>query len=315
MKNKAGNLIMVLFVIVVIAVFFYYIRTAKEQSSEPNIKNVTVQADTQAFGESLKSKQGKISNDTASENKTKIDNPVIQSGSGIPALNIVIDDVGGNLKLLKEFLSIDADLNFAVMPDLQYTDKSMELIYKSNKTLLLHLPIEPEDSKQMKNPGDFILTSMSDSQIQNKIGEYLNKYAFIDGINNHMGSKGTADARVMKTLTLKIKSFNEQNKKNIFFLDSRTSPKSQAYFYAEKNGLNAIMNQGFLDNQDDEEKIFERIKFFSEKAILENKTITLIGHLRPLTLGAIKRFVLNDIFLSGKIEFKSCKDLLTEPAL
>ncbi|HPG31140.1 MAG TPA: divergent polysaccharide deacetylase family protein [bacterium] len=315
MKNKAGNLITVLVAIILIGVFFYHIRTSIKKKSRSGIKNEITETDTQTLSPRFEHQQEKIADDTDANINAKIIKPMNQSNSGMPALNIVIDDIGGNLKLLKEFLRIDADLNFAVMPDLQYTDKSMELIYQSNKTLLLHLPIEPEDSKQMKNPADFILTSMTDSQIQNKIGEYMNKYEFIDGINNHMGSKGTADSRIMNSLTLKIKSFNEQTKKNIFFLDSRTTSKSQAYFFAKKNGIRAIMNQGFLDNQDNVEKIFDRIKFFSEKAIVDNKTITLIGHLRPLTLEAIKRFILSDMFLSGQIEFTSCKDLLTEPAL
>ena len=232
------------------------------------------------------------------------------------SLVIVIDDVGSNLKLLKEFLSIEAELNFAVIPDLEHTDKSMELIMESGKNLLLHLPIEPENPSHMKNAKDFILTSMTDSEIEKRMSYLFEKYSGIDGINNHMGSKGTADSRLMNILMSKIKSYNMTvSNKKIFFLDSRTSPKTEAYSIAKKYDIGSILNQGFLDNEDNEQKIFDRLNMFYNKSLSEKKTLVVIGHLRHSTLSAIKRFVLSEPFLSGKINFISCKEYLLDKSI
>jgi len=312
-------MIAVVIILIITAVMYYWYPAKKKNNSIIHKNNIRTESiDTSGLTEKFLNAVIEKS-DTLNYSVTQNfeENNISQKNEDkFSSLVIVIDDVGSNLKLLKEFLSIEAELNFAVIPDLEHTDKSMELIMESGKNLLLHLPIEPENPSHMKNAKDFILTSMTDSEIEKRMSYLFEKYSGIDGINNHMGSKGTADSRLMNILMSKIKSYNMTvSNKKIFFLDSRTSPKTEAYSIAKKYDIGSILNQGFLDNEDNEQKIFDRLNMFYNKSLSEKKTLVVIGHLRHSTLSAIKRFVLSEPFLSGKINFISCKEYLLDKSI
>ncbi|MEN6621619.1 MAG: divergent polysaccharide deacetylase family protein, partial [Smithella sp.] len=56
---------------------------------------------------------------------------------------IIIDDIGNDLKVVRELLEIKSDITFAVMPLCRHTRDSAEEVHKAHREVLLHLPMEP----------------------------------------------------------------------------------------------------------------------------------------------------------------------------
>jgi len=56
---------------------------------------------------------------------------------------IIIDDIGHDMKPLRDLLLIDADITFAILPLLRHSREAAETLHKAHRETLLHLPMEP----------------------------------------------------------------------------------------------------------------------------------------------------------------------------
>src|SRR5690606_12189514 len=63
--------------------------------------------------------------------------------------------------------------------------------------LMLHLPMEPTNPKLDPGP-NALLTELADGEIRRRIQWSLDRFAGYVGVNNHMGSRFTLDARAME---------------------------------------------------------------------------------------------------------------------
>jgi len=186
-------------------------------------------------------------------------------------LYIVIDDVGYDLSALKRFLDFPGDMTFAVLPGLPHTREAAEMIHRAGKTVILHQPMEPLGKE---NPGDrAILTTMSDIEIENILERNFAEVPYAVGMNNHMGSKATADERVMRVV------LDFCRRKGILFLDSRTISNADITEKILKEiGTSYISrNSMFLDNEQNKESI---VKAFAVGLGIAKKTgkAVMIGH-------------------------------------
>ena len=66
-----------------------------------------------------------------------------------------------------------------------------------------------------------ITTTMSDNEIRSEVEAAIAAVPGAIGVNNHMGSKATADSRVMQTVLGAVWDAG------LIFLDSRTTPDSR----------------------------------------------------------------------------------------
>jgi hypothetical protein len=185
-------------------------------------------------------------------------------------LYFVIDDVGNNLFQLKPFLDLPLNLTFAVLPGLKYTREAVELIKAAGKDYIIHQPMEAIGSQ---NPGPgALLVGMNEKQVVAIVTDNLKDYFGVRGMNNHMGSAGTADPELMSVL------FNVLKEKNMFFLDSRTTSKSTGRETAEVVGIPFAERSIFLDNSKERMEILEAVEKglgVSEK----NGHAVMIGHI------------------------------------
>jgi polysaccharide deacetylase 2 family uncharacterized protein YibQ len=100
------------------------------------------------------------------------------------------------------------------------------------------------------------------------------------GVNNHMGSAGTADYRLMLVLMSEIK------KRNLFFIDSLTTPRSVGDKCAALYRVPMAKRNVFIDNAED---LDSKIRALEEllRYALKYGTAIGIGHARPGTGEAI----------------------------
>ena len=85
---------------------------------------------------------------------------------------------------------------------------------------------------------------MDENQLTASVHSLLAEIPFIRGVNNHMGSHLTEFDFFMQPVMDSIRGYNPR----LYFLDSRTSPRSIAHAQAQDAGLSAISRDVFLDN-------------------------------------------------------------------
>ncbi len=196
-------------------------------------------------------------------------------------LALIIDDAGYSLEDLQPFLDFPGPLAIAVLPHLPYSTEAARRITAAGKELLLHMPMQPLNGE---NPGPgAIRVNQSDAEIEELLASAFISVPGAHGLNNHMGSRATADLRVMSTL---MRSLKREGK---YFVDSRTTPQSTAASAAAEWGVPFLQRDVFLDNERDAQDIEASISLGAEDARARGKAI-LIGHVHsPQILAIVRR--------------------------
>jgi polysaccharide deacetylase 2 family uncharacterized protein YibQ len=188
---------------------------------------------------------------------------------------VVVDDVGYNLEGLKAFLAIPFPIAFAVLPNLPHSAEAARLIEAAGRELLLHMPMEALNGE---NPGPgAILTSQDERQIESILEASFAELPAAVGMNNHMGSKATADQRVMDVVMRYLAA------RRLFFLDSRTTADTLAPTLAERYGVRLLSRDVFVDNQTDAAYIVKAVRKGVDLARSRGRAV-LIGHVQDAEL-------------------------------
>ncbi|WNR45814.1 divergent polysaccharide deacetylase family protein [Paenibacillus roseipurpureus] len=187
---------------------------------------------------------------------------------------IVIDDFGNNMEGTAEMLKLPIPFTVAVMPFLPSTKQDAQLAHDRGLEVILHLPMEPVRGKRSWLGPGAITTDLSNEEIHKRISAAIDDVPFAIGINNHMGSKATADERVMKILIDICKE------RNLILLDSRTTPKSLIGKIADSRGVPHAENQLFFDDLYTYSHISKQMEKL-KRLIHDKDEVIAIGHVGP----------------------------------
>lgn len=115
--------------------------------------------------------------------------------------------------------------------------------WKERFEFIIHMPMEPEDYPR-EDPGKLaLLVAMSPDQIVRRVDNVLDRYPAAVGLNNHMGSAFTQHRPGMSAL-MKVLA-----RRDLFYLDSRTSRDSLGVTAAHGEQVPVVSNQVFLDHE------------------------------------------------------------------
>ena len=204
--------------------------------------------------------------------------PIVTIEKTKGTLYFVIDDVGNNLFQLKPFLELPMNITFAVLPGLKYTIDAIDLIKEAGKDYIIHQPMEAVGGQ---NPGPgAILLGMTQEEVRTIVTNNIKDYYDLKGMNNHMGSAGTADYELMSFL------YNVLKENEMGFLDSRTTSKSVARELAEKAGIPFAERSIFLDNSKERQEILEAVENGLNISKKKGHAI-MIGHIWTEELASI----------------------------
>jgi hypothetical protein len=146
--------------------------------------------------------------------------PVPAIPKELPKIAIIIDDIGYDKEIVEKFLGLDTVFTFSILPFSPFQKSIAKSVHSKGLDVMLHLPMEPNEYP-MVNPGPgALLTSMSPDQLIKQLNKDLNSFPFIQGVNNHMGSKMTT----VSTQLYQI--FSVLKKRKLFFIDSRTTTET-----------------------------------------------------------------------------------------
>jgi len=180
------------------------------------------------------------------------------------------------LEGIRKYIALGVPVTLAVMPYQRYSAEAAKLLNDAGYSYFLHLPMEPVGYPSV-NPGHGALfASMSDARIREGLGQALESVSpggiSPDGINNHMGSRFTADRKRMEVLLREI------DKRGMFFIDSYTSTKSECRKAAEAAGMEYTRNNIFLDTVDDPVSIEKKFRELIRIGKKKGKAVA-IGHI------------------------------------
>jgi hypothetical protein len=212
-------------------------------------------------------------------------------------LAIVIDDVGRELHVFELLLSLRFRLTFAVLPGSVYAAGAQLRLRgdrRRYREILVHLPMEPLRSEQMHAGDDaretFLRHGDSPEVLQRKVELALERVPAAVGVNNHMGSRLTADAAAMAAIMPTLAE------RNLMFLDSRTTEHTQAEAAARAQGLVTGARDVFLDNVVEEAAIDSALD--RATAMARERPVVVIGH-PSVELFAVLRRRLPELHAQG----------------
>lgn len=203
-------------------------------------------------------------------------------------LAIVIDDVGRELHLFEQLLALRHPLTFSILPGAVYAP-GVQLRLRADRRrprdTMLHLPMEPLDAAQMTTGAeveeDFLRAGDSAEVMQAKLARALQRVPTAIGVNNHMGSRVSADCSAMDALMPMLRD------RGVFFLDSRTTAETCGERSAIAHGVPAVSRQVFLDDDPSAEAIAEQLA--RAAALSRTRPVVAIGHPSVAMLEVLER--------------------------
>lgn len=227
-----------------------------------------------------------------------------------PSVAIVIDDVAGrpdDLQRLDAFLALGIPLTFALLPSERVAPPAAERIHAKGHEIILHQPMEPQDSRH-NPPGDSaLLTSMSRAQIRRLLEENLAKVPHVSGFSNHMGSGFTSDARSMEALIESAVGLQKRYP-GLYFFDSHTAQHPPSPEIAGREGLPHLINDLFLDNVDSEAAMAVQLEKVKDIALRRGHAAA-IGHIQRRHMAAALKKAIPKFKKEG-VRFVTLSELL-----
>ncbi len=197
-----------------------------------------------------------------------------------PKIVLVIDDIGYDTKYEKQLTQLGSKVTYAILPLLPYSKYYADLSQDTSAEVILHLPL---DTIHDMIPGrGLIVNTMTPEDVLATLRHDLDSVPHHVGVNNHMGSRGTTDAEMMRIILTELK------RRKLFFLDSYTTKDSVVPKIGRTVGLPILTRGVFLDNVDNKEAIRNEIRTLEKTARAKRHAIG-IGHYRKNTLEVLRK--------------------------
>lgn len=190
-------------------------------------------------------------------------------------LAIIIDDVGTGEQAQK-IAALPVRVTPSIFPP-EYQRKDTRSLARGFEHYAIHLPMEASSAK---NNSATLRASDNYEKLRGVIAKLRADFPNAKFINNHTGSKFTADERAMQNL---LRAMNEHG---FLFIDSRTSPATKAKTAMNGLGMRYVHRDVFLDNQNSVAAVRKKLREAVTLAKKQGYAIA-IGHPKSSTLRAL----------------------------
>ncbi len=193
-----------------------------------------------------------------------------------PKLAIIIDDVAFPYQM-KQIKALPFKITPSLFPPTSRHPNTPKLA-KTLRHYMIHLPMEALNYNHAES--QTLTTKSSEAEMELRLRELRHWFPKAKFINNHTGSKFTADAESMALFYPLAKHYG------FIFVDSRTTPKTVVAEIAKINSDPYIGRDIFLDNKPDIKYIQSQLKKAVRIAKAQGYAIA-IGHPHVSTLKAL----------------------------
>ncbi|MBS3732360.1 MAG: divergent polysaccharide deacetylase family protein [Desulfobacterales bacterium] len=188
-----------------------------------------------------------------------------------PIVSIIIDDLGYERGIAEKFLSLECPLTYAILPQSPHLREIAEQAHQRGCQVMLHQPMEPRQYPRVDPGPGALLSKMSTNERLRVLKENLDAVPHLHGVNNHMGSKMTADSAHMNQVLSILK------KRGLYFIDSRTTPETLSRSSARLFHVPFAERDVFLDHVPEPGFIRSQLKHLVSVAQEKGRAVG-IGH-------------------------------------
>ena len=209
--------------------------------------------------------------------------PAENPDSYLGTLCLVIDDFGyAYNETVEEYFSMERDFSIAIIPGHYYSQIIGQKADSLGFEIILHMPMEPYNYDSHSEKSFILSESLNAYEVEERINLAFLEIPYAVGMNNHQGSKATANLQLMKNVARSLKKLNK------FFLDSFTNPESRGFITMRRFGVKTELRQVFLDHIEDTLHIQNQLD--SLVSLSHNMDVAIgIGHVKPMTLQILKQ--------------------------
>lgn len=202
--------------------------------------------------------------------------PACAKEAAAPArIAIIIDDIGNSEALGRRALDVPGELTYAILPFTANSRRLAVYAQQLNKEVMLHMPMSNVLSVA---PGPGTITpDMGREEMLTALRAALDHLPEAVGVNNHMGSELTQFYNAMAWL------MEEIHARQLYFIDSRTTPHSEALQAARHAHIDSRSRDVFLDNEPNEAAIARQFEELLATARRRGQAVG-IGHPHPATI-------------------------------
>lgn len=205
------------------------------------------------------------------------------TGRGIIA--ICIDDLGEDIAGTDRAKALPKEVALSFLPYAEATPFLAESAGRKGHTILAHVPMQ---ALGPANPGPMaLMVGMSPTEIARRVEYALNRVPGLSGINNHEGSRFTADAGGLVPVVAALKA------RGLFFFDSRTGAVSHVAAVSEAAGVETASRDIFLDDDPRPAAVAAQLEDLARTARRTGVAIA-IGHPRDATLTLLAEWLKHD---------------------
>jgi len=204
----------------------------------------------------------------------------LQKKNQAPRLAIILDDLGNDRAAANAVFKMPYPLTISVLPNQAHSVEIAQEARSRGYEVMLHLPMESVGKERAEarelRPG------MKAREVSNLVNAFLKEIPGVRGVNNHQGSRSTADTKLMSELMPVLREHQ------LFYVDSRTSAATVAYDTAQRFGVRAgFRNVPFLDDVEEVSAVRKQIEHAIAGATRKEEAIA-IGHAHRTTLEALR---------------------------
>ncbi len=186
-------------------------------------------------------------------------------------LAIIIDDFGSGRNGVKEMMSINRHLTFAVMPFLDYSHSDAEKAHENGFEVIVHLPLEANQGKMSWLGPEPIMSSMDTDKVKDIAKRSFDDIPYAVGANIHMGSKASGNEDIATAILDVVRE------REMYFVDSRTTYHPVCKKVSSKMGVTCFERDVFLDGQQPKSFVKKRLAEAGEIALKSGQAVA-IGH-------------------------------------
>lgn len=211
--------------------------------------------------------------------------PVLPDTAQRPVIAICIDDLGAQLAGTHKAMTLPKEVALAFLPYGETTPALAQAAASRGHLVLAHVPMQALNGKE---PGAMGLKpDMTAEEITRRMGWNLARVPGLVGINNHEGSRFTADSAALEPVMASLKA------RHLFFFDSRTGPQSAVRQVARAAGVMTASRDVFLDDDPSPEAVSGELENLAREA-KRNGVAIAIGHPHEVTLTLLAKWLAED---------------------
>jgi uncharacterized protein len=203
--------------------------------------------------------------------------------AGRPEIAIVIDDLGIDHARTARAIALASAVTLSFMTYADGVRDEAAAARRAGHELIVHVPMEPLSRSEDMGPNGLAI-DLPRAELQRRLDWDLARFDGYVGINNHMGSRFTADADGMALVLATLKA------RGLLFLDSRTSPDSVGARIARRLDVPFAARDVFLDDDERPQAIAAQLAL-TEEAARRHGTAIAIGHPHDATLAVLAHWI------------------------